>query len=300
MSVCESNDTTATEEKQAVRGTMNKEQILYEDDDIIVCHKPAGIATQTAKIGQRDMVSEIANYLAGHNTVNPSDTSRANACVGESNSGAVGCSNIYVGIVHRLDQPVEGILVFGKNKKAANNLSRQIVENRMEKYYYAVVSERELSVKPEQEGARRKTLTDYLLKDNKSNTSSVVSPDTKGAKRAVLEYEVLDKRPLESENFPEKPLCGEGAQSIQSIALVRIKLLTGRHHQIRVQMSHAGMGLLGDYKYADEQTKKLSDNLQQKQIALCAYRLEFVHPATGKRLSFQRNPEEGIFQNFSI
>lgn len=272
---------------------MNKEQILYEDDDIIVCHKPAGIATQTAKIGQRDMVSEIANYLAAHNTVNPSDTSRANACVGESNSGAVR-------LVHRLDQPVEGILVFGKNQKAANNLSRQIVENRMEKYYYAVVSGKGLSVKPEQEGARRETLIDYLLKDNKSNTSSVVSPETKGAKKAVLEYEVLDKKPLDSENIPGKHLYGEGAQPIQPIALVRIKLLTGRHHQIRVQMSHAGMGLLGDYKYADGQTKKLSDGIQQKRIALCAYRLEFAHPVTGKRLAFQRNPEDGIFQNFSI
>lgn len=254
---------------------MNKDQILYEDDDIIVCYKPTGIATQTAKIGQRDMVSEIANYLAGHK------------------SGAVR-------IVHRLDQPVEGILVFGRNQKAANNLSRQITENRMEKYYYAVVSDKELSVEPEQEGVRRETLTDYLLKDNKSNTSSVVPPETKGAKKAVLEYEVLDKRPLNSEDFPGKHLCGEGAQPIRSAALVRIKLLTGRHHQIRVQMSHAGMGLLGDYKYANEQTKKLSDSLQQKTIALCAYRLEFTHPATGKRLSFQRSPEGSIFQNFSI
>ena len=276
---------------------MNKEQILYEDDDIIVCHKPAGIATQTAKIGQRDMVSEITNYLAAHNTADYFNTSRANACIGGSDSGTVRCSNIYVGIVHRLDQPVEGILVFGRNQKAANELSRQIAENRMEKYYYAVVSGRELSVKPEQENARREMLTDYLLKESKSNTSRIVPQETKGAKKAVLEYEVLDKRLLGSENFSGK-LFGGGDS--QSIALVRIKLVTGRHHQIRVQMSHAGMSLLGDYKYADGQTKKLSDALQQKQAALCAYRLVFMHPASGKRMSFQRSPAGSIFQNFSI
>ncbi|MBD5457454.1 MAG: RluA family pseudouridine synthase [Lachnospiraceae bacterium] len=236
---------------------MTKEQILYEDDDIIVCHKPAGIATQTAKVGQRDMVSEVTNYLAAHDQGKP-----------------------YVGIINRLDQPVEGILVFGKNQKAANALSRQIVENRMEKYYYAVVSGKGLSVNVEPEGIRRETLTDHMLKDNRSNMSRIVSPEVKGAKKAVLKYEVLERK--------------------ESIALVRIKLITGRHHQIRVQMSHAGMSLLGDHKYADEQTKKLSDELQQKQAALCAYRLEFTHPLTGKRLSFQRKPEGSIFQNFSI
>ncbi|MDE7275859.1 MAG: hypothetical protein K2N98_03245, partial [Lachnospiraceae bacterium] len=171
---------------------MNKEQILYEDDDIIVCHKPAGIATQTAKIGQRDMVSEITNYLAARNTADHFNT--------------------YVGIVHRLDQPVEGILVFGRNQKAANELSRQIAENRMEKYYYAVVSGRELSVKSEQENVRREMLTDYLLKESKSNTSRIVPPETKGAKKAVLEYEVLDKRLLGSEDFSGKLFGGEDPQ----------------------------------------------------------------------------------------
>lgn len=268
---------------------MTKEQILYEDNDIIVCHKPAGVATQTAKVGQRDMVSEVTNYLASRNG---GGTGRA-------------ASGVYVGLIHRLDQPVEGILVFGKNQKAANGLSRQIVENRMDKYYYAVVSgknlamKRELSLKAKTEagGFYRETLTDYLLKDNKSNTSRVVSAEVKGAKKAVLEYEFLEEKEPFLENFWENSMNGE---TPWPIALLRVRLITGRHHQIRVQMSHAGMGLLGDYKYADEQTKKLSDALQQKQVALCAYRLEFTHPVTGKRLSFQKKPEGSIFQNFSI
>lgn len=273
---------------------MTKEQILYEDKDIIVCHKPAGIATQTARIGQCDMVSEVTNYLASRNGT------------GREGSGAYSAhSGVYVGIVHRLDQPVEGILVFGKNQKAANELSRQIVENHMEKYYYAVVSGKDLSVKrelslkakTEADGFHREILTDYLLKDNKSNTSRVVSAEVKGAKKAVLEYEILEEKESFLENFSENCMDGETSWPI---ALVRVKLITGRHHQIRVQMSHAGMGLLGDYKYADEQTKRLSDALQQKQVALCAYRLEFTHPATGKRLSFQQKPEGSIFQNFSI
>lgn len=224
--------------------------ILYEDKAIIVCHKPAGIATQTVKIGQRDMVSEVTNYLAASDTGKPKP---------------------YVGLIHRLDQPVEGILVFAKNPKAAGRLSRQMAENQMQKRYYAVVSAEKIG----QEGApdtKKGTLVDYLYKDGKSNTSSVVDQDHKDAKRAELSYEVI------------------GIQREKGIALVKIHLLTGRHHQIRVQMSHAGMSLLGDYKYADEKTKQLSEQLGQKQIALCAYELGFMHPVTGENLMFQVEP----------
>ncbi len=258
---------------------MTKEQILYEDNDIIVCYKPAGIATQTAKIGQRDMVSEVTNYLAGK----------------------------YVGCVHRLDQPVEGILVFALNQNAAAGLSRQIVENRMKKYYYAVVADIRPDVEavpnpalePEArpDSVRWKMLTDYLCKDNRTNLSRIVSSDTKGARKAVLEYQILEKKTLSPKTFQTESF---GEKKPPSVALVRVRLITGRHHQIRVQMSHAGMGLLGDFKYAGERTKELSGALGIKQAALCAYRLEFEHPATGEKLSFQRKPEGVVFQNFSI
>ncbi|MCI9014672.1 MAG: RluA family pseudouridine synthase, partial [Lachnospiraceae bacterium] len=106
---------------------MNQKRILYEDQDIIVCHKAAGIATQTARVGQADMVSEIANYLsrAGKNAVRSLHGSRG--------------MQPYVGVIHRLDQPVEGVLVLAKHKKAAAMLSRQIAEDETEKYYYAIV-----------------------------------------------------------------------------------------------------------------------------------------------------------------
>lgn len=246
---------------------MDKEQILYEDNDIIVCHKPAGLAVQTAKVGQRDMVSEIANYLAASKKYESAAISNRNEQY-----------NPYVGIVHRLDQPVEGILVFAKNQKAANGLSKQIAGNEMEKYYYAIIPDSCLS--GEAGDGIKGSLVDYLYKDGKTNTSSIVPMQQKGAKRAELFYEIRNRK------------ADEG------IALVRIKLVTGRHHQIRVQMSHAGMSLIGDYKYADGQTRALSEQLQQRQVALCAYELRFRHPATGKPLVFQKEPEGQIFQKF--
>ncbi|MCM1154838.1 MAG: RluA family pseudouridine synthase [Roseburia sp.] len=258
---------------------MNKEQILYEDKDILVCYKPAGLATQTARVGQPDMVSEVANYLSASGKALP-----------------------YVGLVHRLDQPVEGLLVFGKEQKAAGALSRQISDGRMEKYYYAIVNTGKLS--GQQETASKGTLVDYLYKDAGTNTSHIVPKEKPGAKRAELSYRIIKRMPIKEIKIKEKNY--EEIEEIEKIqetgrveaALVEIKLVTGRHHQIRVQMSHAGMSLFGDHKYADEQTKKVSEILQQKQIALCAHKLCFFHPATGKRLAFQKEPEGYIFQNF--
>ena len=234
---------------------MNNDRILYEDKDIIVCHKPAGIATQTARVGQADMASEITNYLKAARP----DSKKP----------------IYVRVVHRLDQPVEGILVFAKNKAAAAALSKQAAGERMEKEYLAVVCGKEIPQSGE--------LTDYLVKDGRTNTSHIVPPEVKDAKRAVLEYEVLEKKPPE-EDDPYQ------------LALVRICLHTGRHHQIRVQMANAGMPLLGDHKYADDVTLAMTKRLGTKEIALCASRLAFDHPGTGKRMQFQITPEGAAFR----
>ena len=124
---------------------MKHERILYEDNDVIICHKPAGIATQTARVGQADMVSEISNYLK---TIHPEWKEAP-----------------YVGVVHRLDQPVEGILIFAKNKAAAADLSRQAAGSGMKKEYLAVVCGEHLK--------RTGELKDYLLKDGKTNTSRI-------------------------------------------------------------------------------------------------------------------------------
>lgn len=241
-----------------------QKNILYEDEDIMVVFKPAGIATQTARIGQQDMVSELKNYLAGK---------------GQHQ----GEKEPYLGLVHRLDQPVSGLLAFGKSKRGAAGLSRLVTEGKLQKYYYAVV----LGRMKEEKG----TLCDYLYKDSRTNQSVIVSEDFKGAKEAVLEYEQLSTLAV----------FGDGRESVKKlpeVSLVRIRLLTGRHHQIRVQFANAGYPLLGDNKYGNDASRDLSAKAGCKSIALCAYRLDFDHPVTGKKMSFEKKPEDPVFVPF--
>ena len=217
-------------------------EILKEDNDILVCRKPAGIPVQTAKMGQQDMISLLKNHRsAEHET-----------------------PQIYV--VHRLDQPVEGVMVFAKNQRAASVLSRQIQGKTVDKYYRALVE----GVPDPAEGK----LEDYLLRDGKTNTSRVVTPETRDAKRAVLSYRVLEIR------------------EDRSVSLVEIQLETGRHHQIRVQMAHAGHPLVGDKKY---NPYAASGYLP---IGLSSVCIAFCHPATGRRLEYTLEPAGEAFRQF--
>lgn len=234
-----------------------QKNILLEDEEIIVSYKPAGIATQTARIGQQDMVSELKNYLARK----------------PENKGK---GVPYLGLVHRLDQPVAGILVFAKTKQAAAGLSRQLTEGNLHKYYYAVIYGSPLK----ESGA----LEDYLYKDNKTNMSMVVKEGFPEAKKAVLNYQ-LKKTMMALEKK-------------QEVSLIEIELLTGRHHQIRVQMANAGMPLLGDGKYAGEKEKNFSREIGCKNVALCACKLRFKHPKTGKEMEFYSQPKDEIFLPF--
>lgn len=211
--------------------------ILYEDQDILVIHKPAGIATETARLGQADVVSELKNYR--HR--NGQDT--------------------YLGVIHRLDQPVEGLLVFAKNPQAAKKLSLDIQQGVLKKYYHALVPN------VVSEGGE---LEDYLIKDAKTNLSKVASKGIQGAKVAKLAWKAVSKQ-----------MYGDVAYE-----LVEVELFTGRHHQIRVQMSHAGMPLLGDNKYGTAQSKEITTKLGIRQTALLASRLEFTHPSTKERMEF--------------
>lgn len=217
-----------------------KDRILFEDKDILVCQKPAGIAVQSAGIGSMDLESMLKNYLA------------------EKAPGGIP----YLAVVHRLDQPVEGILVFAKNQKAAAQLNRQMTSGKIKKEYLAVTDRKPLKDKGQ--------LTDYLKKDGRTNTSSVEQKGTDGAKEARLSYVVLE--------------TGERT-------LLKIHLDTGRHHQIRVQLAHAKMPLLGDKKYGGSDFSK--------GLALCAAGLSFCHPTTGKPMSFYTCPEGAAFQEFT-
>lgn len=213
--------------------------ILYEDDAILVCHKPAGIATQSSRIGQMDLVSMVANY--------------------RSRKG----EEPYVGLVHRLDQPVEGVMVFGKTKKATGALSAQVSSRQIVKQYYALVE----GCPKEEEGQ----LTDYLLKDGRTNTSRVVKEKDPAAKKACLSYRVV--RRLEKQS------------------LLLITLHTGRHHQIRVQLAHAGFPVTGDRKYGH-----LQEGASYMPLGLCSCRLSFCHPETGKMMEFAIHPEGPAFR----
>ena len=229
-----------------------KTKIIYEDKHILVVYKPAGIAVQAARSMEMDVVSELKNYL----------------------------KSSYVGLIHRLDQPVEGILVFAKTSLAAAALSKQTADGTMEKEYLAaVLTSKEI---PEEE-----VLTNYLLKDGKTNTSRVVEASVKNAKKAVLSYEV-QKTVFAQESETEK------------IALLKIQLKTGRHHQIRVQLANANLPLLGDLKYGSEESKKLSSRLGIKDVALCACRLIFKHPKTEKTMEFIVSPQKEILQNLTV
>lgn len=219
-----------------------KTEIIMEDEHILVCRKPAGLATQTDKIGQQDMLGEL-KY----------DRRRP-----------------YIGMIHRLDQPVEGLLVFAKTKSAAAKLSRQITDNTMLKKYYAVV--------PGETLPEAGVLVDFLKKDSRANRSVVVREGETLAKRAELSYRVIARR--------------------DELALAEIELVTGRHHQIRAQMAHRGSPLLGDSKYGNEASNALTAEYHVKNIALCAYRLEFDHPVSGKRMSYQIEPKGIIFGQF--
>lgn len=205
--------------------------ILYEDAAIIVCVKPAGVATQTKRIGEKDMESILRTYRMQKN------------------------EDSYIGVVHRLDQPVSGIMVFAKTKEAAAELSKQVASKMADKYYYAVTD----GVPDASKGV----LENYLLKDGRSNLSRVVDSKEPGAKRAELSYEVLAKSDTKS--------------------LVKVKLATGRHHQIRVQMAHAGWPLAGDRKY----NFKTNMKPVSEPMGLCSYKLGFRHPVTKKKMEFE-------------
>lgn len=229
--------------------------IIYEDPHIIVCHKPAGIPVQSARIGTKDMVSLLKNHL-----VSASRKSAGNRAP-------------YLSVIHRLDQPVEGLLVFAKTPAAAKNLNQQLTSSAFGKYYHAVV----VGIPSPSEG----TLENYMIKDGRSNISHICAKDIPGAKLARLHYRVekiyQDTRPVTS--------------------LVTIKLDTGRHHQIRVQMSHMGYPLVGDRKYGKNSPSEPNfgntmHEINNTPLKLCAYRLEFRHPDSGQPISFELPDEQ--------
>uniref|UniRef100_UPI0040291793 RluA family pseudouridine synthase n=1 Tax=Agathobacter sp. TaxID=2021311 RepID=UPI0040291793 len=224
---------------------MTQPEIIYEDEDILVCHKPAGVATQTKRLGQKDMESILKNYIA------------------VNNRKAGRMQPPYIGIVHRLDQPVEGVMVYAKTPQAAAKLSAQVKKRFVGKHYYALVQLPEGKQSMEEIGLDQKgTLENEIAFDAKRNVSAVMPQKTKETKHACLDYEVV-------------------AQKGKKL-LLDITLHTGRHHQIRVQLAHAGIPIVGDTKYG---------KYPANQLGLCSYRISFGHPSSGTEMDYTIMPK---------
>lgn len=216
---------------------MQNLKVLYEDNHIIVVEKPVNIPSQGDKTKDEDMLTIIKAYLKEKYN-KPGD--------------------VYLGLIHRLDRPTGGVMVFAKTSKAAARLSEQVRNKEFEKKYLCIVDG-----KLEKE---KGTFKDYLLKIEKTNTSKISASKNKNAKEAILDYEVLKYN-------------GE-----INLSVVKVLLHTGRHHQIRVQFSSRGHSLYGDQKYGTRG--------RGKQLALWAFSLSFNHPTTKERLTFEDYPEK--------
>lgn len=213
-------------------------QIVYEDNHIIVVIKPQNQPTQKDQSGDIDLLNEIKDYIK----------QKYNK-PGEA----------FIGLVHRLDRPTGGLMVFARNSKSADRLTKQIQNGEFDKVYYAVVDGR-IKVKTEK-------LVNYLKKDEQNNIVKICPPLENGAKKAELIYNTLDIN--ENKSF------------------LSVKILTGRSHQIRVQLSNIGFPIVGDMKY--------NKNASKGFLALWAGRLEFNHPVTKKRMIFISSPDETLF-----
>ncbi len=220
-------------------------KILYEDNHIIVVVKPVGIPVQADKSQDLDMVTAIKEYI-------------------KEKYNKPG--NVYLGLVHRLDRMVGGVMVFAKTSKAASRISEYIRNKNVKKKYLAIVNGKiEVDGKPH-------VLKNYLLKNERLNLSKVVDGMKKNAKEASLEYTAL-------KNF---------IYSKKEYTLVDVNLHTGRHHQIRVQFANISHPLYGDQKYG-QKINKVGQN-----VGLWSYYLSFFHPTKDEYLEFTCKPNEVI------
>jgi len=212
--------------------------ILYEDNHLIAVEKPCGVPTQADKSGDPDLLNLVKEYI-------------------KTRDGKPG--NVYLGMVHRLDRPVSGVVVFAKTSKAAARLSAQIRDGRFRKVYLAIVH----GIPSPPEG----TLEHWLVKDNRHNFVSTCSPRAPNAKKAVLVYRTL--------------------AAYREMSLLAIDLVTGRPHQIRVQLAAEGHPVVGDEKYGGKSGAPVS------MLALYAVEVSFEHPVRGEKLTIHAPSPSG-------
>ena len=219
-------------------------KILYEDNHIIVVLKPVNVPVQGDDSGDLCLLDQVKAYV-------------------KERYGKPG--EVYIGLVHRLDRPVGGVMVFARTSKAASRLMPQFAEknrNGAKKRYAAVVCG---------EPPRAAPLTDWLLRDESTHSARVVPEGTDGAKLAKLELKLKARK--------------------NGLSLLDVEIFTGRHHQIRVQLANAGCPIWGDQRYNP-------GAVAGQQIALFAYSLELEHPVTHERMRFTALPDHGVFRDF--
>lgn len=212
---------------------MNKLNVLYEDNHLIVVEKKPNVLSQSDVTGDMDLLTMVKNYV-------------------KKKYDKPG--NAYIGLVHRLDRPVGGVMVFARTSKAAKRLNEQIKNHEFNKTYVAVLDGKLEKKKDE--------LVNYLYKDSKTGISKVVDKGFTGGKLSKLNYEVIGY--------------------YKNKTIVKVNLITGRHHQIRLQFKALGYPLYGDQLYGKK---------NNEQIRLYAYLLGFNHPVTKERLCFKLLPK---------
>lgn len=211
--------------------------ILYEDNHLLCVEKPVNMPVQEDASGDKDLLTALKDFIK----------------VRDDKPG-----NVYMGLVHRLDRPVGGAMVYAKTSKASSRLAKELQAGRFERTYLAVVHG-----KPQ---ATSQTLEDYLFKDRKQNKSFVADKKKKGAKFARLNYRTLDNQ--------------------EGLSLLKVQLDTGRSHQIRVQLAEIGHPLWGDQKYAEDVNKP------GQQIALWSSKLAFKHPTKEELVEISSYPDQ--------
>lgn len=217
----------------------DKIRIIYEDNHLLVVEKPVNVLSQGDITGDKDLLTILKEDIK----------------IRYNKPG-----NVYLGLVHRLDRPVGGVMVFAKTSKAASRLSEQIRNGEFKKEYLAIVHDTPTALKGQ--------LQHNLIKNERRNIVSVVKEpnNNKSSKQALLNYKVLDAN--------------------EKLSLIHIELVTGRYHQIRVQFSETGNSLYGDQKYGADH------NEIGQQIALWSYKIRIKHPVGKYEISFVSNPPD--------
>lgn len=202
-----------------------KEQIVYEDNHLLVINKKVGQLVQGDKTGDESLLDSIKNYIK----------------IRDNKPG-----NVFLGLVHRIDRPTSGLVIYAKTSKALSRLTQMVKNREVKKTYWAVV--------PKEMIPQSQRLVHYLQKNEKNNKAIVFTKVTDGAKEAILTYNII--------------------KTLDNYHLLEIDLETGRHHQIRAQLSKTGVPIKGDLKYGSPRSNPDGG------VNLHARKLEFVHPVT--------------------